>query len=446
MLIIKRSKLERQILESSVLNLFNQNKKPAEIAEILSQPYPEIYYLLNKNGLVGSATVQKNCLYCGAQIDRPGYPKKYCSERCRGKADYENKLADGRVKVNYRRKGKNELVCQKCGRLFLSYNENQKFCSSDCSNDKTCRNCNKQYVGHPGSKYCCEKCKKEWTKNNPRHSRICTQCGKAFKTNIVKQTMCSNECCIDSLRIWDKASCIICGKEFKTASKNKQNKACSKSCGQKHRTLTKERECKWCKQIYTWENNQVRHQNYCSDDCKHKNKLSKKGKSCKWCGKISLRVFCTDDCKKQHDNERARQKAMSLHIQQEIEIKCAWCGELFEPSYGEKNRTYCLDCSKRAPRKIAKQKRRMRIKDKYVEPVPLKYLIKRDNAICKICGEKVNVEEVVPHPLAPTNDHIIPISLGGEHSKRNCQLAHFSCNCLKSNGVASGGEQLMLFG
>lgn len=38
---------------------------------------------------------------------------------------------------------------------------------------------------------------------------------------------------------------------------------------------------------------------------------------------------------------------------------------------------------------------------------------------------------MVPHPLAPTTDHIVPLSKGGKHERRNCQLAHFKCNTAK---------------
>ncbi|MCK4518139.1 HNH endonuclease [Candidatus Babeliales bacterium] len=52
---------------------------------------------------------------------------------------------------------------------------------------------------------------------------------------------------------------------------------------------------------------------------------------------------------------------------------------------------------------------------------------------------------VVPHPLAVTIDHVIPLSCGGEHSYRNTQLACFRCNSIKGNGSVDGGEQLRLF-
>lgn len=49
----------------------------------------------------------------------------------------------------------------------------------------------------------------------------------------------------------------------------------------------------------------------------------------------------------------------------------------------------------------------------------------------------------VPHPKAPTIDHILPISKGGQDVHANIQLAHFECNWRKGDG---GSQQLMLVG
>jgi len=51
--------------------------------------------------------------------------------------------------------------------------------------------------------------------------------------------------------------------------------------------------------------------------------------------------------------------------------------------------------------------------------------------------------KVVPHPKAPTIDHIVPLSAGGDDTKANVQLAHFSCNTRKNVG---GSQQLRIIG
>lgn len=76
-------------------------------------------------------------------------------------------------------------------------------------------------------------------------------------------------------------------------------------------------------------------------------------------------------------------------------------------------------------------------------PVYRKRIAERDGWRCKICGKQVNKRAKVPHPSAPTLDHIVPLAAGGRHEPTNVQLAHFRCNRIKN---ATGSGQLLLFG
>ena len=61
-------------------------------------------------------------------------------------------------------------------------------------------------------------------------------------------------------------------------------------------------------------------------------------------------------------------------------------------------------------------------------------IILRTQNICGICGQPVDKTRKCPDPLAPTIDHIIPVSKGGHPSElANLQLAHRWCNRQKSN-------------
>ena len=75
------------------------------------------------------------------------------------------------------------------------------------------------------------------------------------------------------------------------------------------------------------------------------------------------------------------------------------------------------------------------MQENWIEDVKIETLIERDKGICQICHEAVDLKALYYEPLAATNDHIIPLSKGGEHSYANCRLAHRQCNTLKSDRI-----------
>jgi 5-methylcytosine-specific restriction endonuclease McrA len=69
----------------------------------------------------------------------------------------------------------------------------------------------------------------------------------------------------------------------------------------------------------------------------------------------------------------------------------------------------------------------------------------RDGYKCQLCGRKTRPDyKNCNHPLYPTLDHIVPLSKGGEHSKKNTQCLCRQCNIEKNNSRA--GDQLRMFG
>lgn len=68
-------------------------------------------------------------------------------------------------------------------------------------------------------------------------------------------------------------------------------------------------------------------------------------------------------------------------------------------------------------------------------PVDLDLLYKRDKGICQLCHKHV------PRNKA-SRDHIVPLSKGGEHSYKNCVLAHLSCNASKGNRTVAQQQRL----
>lgn len=76
--------------------------------------------------------------------------------------------------------------------------------------------------------------------------------------------------------------------------------------------------------------------------------------------------------------------------------------------------------------------RRTRMRVEY-EEFHYEEIFQRDKWICGICGEAVAREIEYPHPQCASLDHIVPLSLGGGHTRKNTQLAHLVCNMKKGN-------------
>lgn len=74
------------------------------------------------------------------------------------------------------------------------------------------------------------------------------------------------------------------------------------------------------------------------------------------------------------------------------------------------------------------------------EPYTLAEIAERDGHRCKLCGGRAAMSRKVPHPKAPTIDHVVPVSEGGDDTRANVQLAHFVCNSAKG---ARGAQQLV---
>jgi 5-methylcytosine-specific restriction endonuclease McrA len=77
------------------------------------------------------------------------------------------------------------------------------------------------------------------------------------------------------------------------------------------------------------------------------------------------------------------------------------------------------------------------------EPYTLAEIADRDRNMCGICRKRVAMKQVVPHPKAPTIDHVLPLSAGGDDTRANVRLAHFECNWRRGAG---GTVQLALVG
>jgi len=195
-------------------------------------------------------------------------------------------------------------------------------------------------------------------------------------------------------------------------------------------------------------NSPAYNRDYCSDclDRRYTEKQSCKVYfiECIVCGEIfttktKLRRYCKQEC-----------RTASVYYGDGVKVEqreCKECGELFNTYNKNVLKVYCSDiCSKRSGHRNVRHIRRMRERLAFKEVVNKKILYDRDRKRCQLCGKKLNLKRQVPHPLAVTVDHIVPLSKGGEHSYRNTQLLCFKCNSLKGDRPVKCGEQLLLFG
>lgn len=122
------------------------------------------------------------------------------------------------------------------------------------------------------------------------------------------------------------------------------------------------------------------------------------------------------------------------------EWTCEMCGAacMRVPTKGQRPRF----CSKRCQQSAAWYRRRALEAEAFVEDVPRHRVFESDAYRCHLCGRMTDRTQSVPHPRAPTIDHLQPLSKGGKHERSNCRTACFACNCAKQD--RGGGEQFAL--
>ncbi|MER7953850.1 HNH endonuclease [Streptomyces sp. NPDC096030] len=242
------------------------------------------------------------------------------------------------------------------------------------------------------------------------------------------------------------SSCRGCGTNFEQSPQGGSRSWCE-SCVPRRVKQMRElrglpkpaiRKCRSCGRGYPWARTP-----YCAEECRPPRR-------CRGCGAVFTgknRVYCSDECK-------PPSKRLTYHEKRALQEPrvCAdpSCGLQFNPCH--KGQRWCsLKCagsnkSGAGPRGglspearerqrlywQAKCRRRRAAKQGGLsEPYTLAEIARRDSFKCQLCGTAVPMDVKVPEALAPTIDHVVPVSRGGDDTRANVQLAHFRCNSVK---------------
>jgi 5-methylcytosine-specific restriction endonuclease McrA len=100
------------------------------------------------------------------------------------------------------------------------------------------------------------------------------------------------------------------------------------------------------------------------------------------------------------------------------------------------NRSYRATAEGRAKQKSSQTRYYRLLAGAKSEPYTREEIFERDGWVCQLCGEPVDSKLFVPDPKSASLDHRVPLSLGGDDTPSNVQLAHFGCNSAKCNRVA----------
>lgn len=120
-----------------------------------------------------------------------------------------------------------------------------------------------------------------------------------------------------------------------------------------------------------------------------------------------------------------------------VEVECSFCGVALRGA----KRKQCGDaeCERRYRAERARRymhERRARLRGNDWERFSPVEVYERDGWICGICNKPVDRSTYFPDPMSVSLDHVIPVSLGGPHTRANTRCAHFGCNSNRGNRAA----------
>jgi|GEM_PF-1497612 len=168
-----------------------------------------------------------------------------------------------------------------------------------------------------------------------------------------------------------------------------------------------------------------------------------RSRPCKECGASIAQArttVCSEACRKARRNRAERASRLVGRATPALS-RCGACGA--EVPSRRKRCEACLEQTRWRRKHNERVRRRARDKQVKRERYTLAEIAERDRFRCGLCRKRVPMTRAVPHPKAPTIDHVVPLSISLDDTRANVQLAHFECNWRKADG---GSQQLALIG
>lgn len=332
-----------------------------------------------------------------------------------------------------------ERPCAGCGRVFTAKRAHARYCSAACCSWRAHHSDGEL---RPVAVVCCE-CGTDIS-DRQRGARKCVACA-AYKPVAPKYS----------------GKCQRCGASWAGHRPNQKfcSDACGRIAGRERLRQPTELSCDHCTKTFVgvnWGKDAEHKHRYCSVACF--------GDAKRWAymiRSVPIRWACRIEDRSWYivrGRRRFQAEGPSCRVKERPAVirwiagRCPECSTLFVGRWHPKwPCRYCSDsCAHRSAARVYRKlhgrsddhRHRARKFGVAYEPVSRCKLFERDGYRCGICGGMTDRGKKVPHPRAPTIDHIIPLSQGGEHSYLNTQCACFRCNTLK--GARAANDQLRL--
>lgn len=238
-------------------------------------------------------------------------------------------------------------------------------------------------------------------------------------------------------------TCDVCGTAF--LSRLRSGKYCGRTCANRAYRTQRKADGRW--QEY-----RRRPEVAARERAANYDRLPRAEVACSVCGD-RVRRFTVKDGRRPTCSHMCRvylrsrcwpaRRVPASHPSRASHRPCAWCGASVVVPAGREWRYCGAPCRARAhsQRKESAQRAWLTARVEYVDRWAV---LVRDEFMCRLCDEPLATRREIPHPLAPTLDHVVPLAQGGDNTEPNLQAAHFICNVLKSDARAGGRRDVQV--